>query len=254
MGTGQGLGGDWADPVRATEAISQQIHEMADDDAERLNDVLRHLIDHVARRIEYAESRRGAFATIAAGFIAAGIAVLAIVVRAPASATRLALVMLAAGLLVTGALVLSAWGQQTNPKYGFIRSDTKLKRPWKWFYRDALADSNAFGFKWYLSPDSDANQKGAREFDRQWGAFAETQLGLSNLKTDVMQNLKQVYLLHVNEQYKKLFLSQERRLIVWGLVVTVFAALLTGAVAGILEGRLGAPPRMLPTSMSPSPS
>jgi hypothetical protein len=46
--------------------------------------------------------------------------------------------------------------------------------------------------------------------------------------------MKQVYLLHVNERYKNLFLSQIRRVVVVGLVATVLGSLLAFGIGTIL--------------------
>jgi hypothetical protein len=68
----------WEDSEHATDEIAASLSAMADRDVQRLNETQLNLIDVMTRRIEYAESRRSAFATVAGGFIAAGIALISI--------------------------------------------------------------------------------------------------------------------------------------------------------------------------------
>lgn len=144
---------NWDDPGQATDAIVVALKSLNDDEVARLNETQLNLINVMTGRIEYAESRRGAFATVAAGFIAAGIALLSISLGDHFWRISLLLGLVGGGLALTGCAVLWLFGRQTNPNYGFIKSDTKLKRPWKWFYRDALADSNAFKYHWFKKGD-----------------------------------------------------------------------------------------------------
>jgi hypothetical protein len=56
---------------------------------------------------------------------------------------------------------------------------------------------------------------------------------LIDAKVDALQNLEQVYVLHVNERYKNLFLSQLRTVIIRGVLAAVALAVVTVIVAGI---------------------
>jgi hypothetical protein len=225
---------DWSNPDAATAEVERQLSSMAAADLERLNQSLLFRIEHMVRRIEYAESRRGAIATLAGGLLAAGIALFAILLDAPSGPVRVALGVLATSVLISAALTLVAWFRQTNPPYGFIRAD-KSRRPWKWFYRDALADHEAFTFDWWKRKDSPTNKGPIKAFEVQWGPFAKRELQLVDLKKDVLQNLQQVYLLHVNEKYKNRFLSQLRTVLLRGVIASILAFVITLAVAELVD-------------------
>ena len=237
-------------PELAAQGLRAQLDSLDQKHLARLSGTLRHLIDHMAKRIEYAESRRASFATLAGAFVAAGVAILAIVNDMGASPVRLALILLAVGLLATASLVLIVWAQQTNPNYSFIREDTKLQRPWKWFYRDALPRKDDFDFKWWRRWEAKIHLKGKEAFDSQWAPFVERQFKLSDPVEDVLQDFRQLYLLHVNERYKNLFLTQVRRVLVWGFLASILAALITLAVAAFMENRGSVPSK----DVSPTPT
>jgi hypothetical protein len=238
------------EPELAAEGLKAQLDSLDPERLDRLSGTLRHLIDHMARRIEYAESRRASFATLAGALVAAGVAILAIVNNMGASPVRLALTLLAVGLLATASLVLIVWAQQTNPNYSFIREDTKFQRPWKWFYRDALLRDGDFDFKWMRRSEAKIHLKGKEAFDSQWAPFVERQFKLADPVEDVIQDFRQVYLLHVNERYKNLFLKQVRRVLVRGFLASILAALITLAVAAFLEERGSLPSN----DVSPTPT
>lgn len=247
---------DWTDPEAATAAIEEALRAGAPDELERLNQSLLFRIDHMVRRIEYAESRRGAIATLAGGLVAAGIALFALLLDAPAGPLRVALGVLASAMLLSAGGTLVAWFRQTNPPYGFIRAPAN-RRPWKWFYRDALADHSAFTFDWWKTKDSKANKTPIDAFQKQWGPFAQREMGLLNLRSDILQNLQQVYLLHVNEKYKNMFLSQVRSVLLRGVVLSVLAFFLAWGVAAYSDARSGSnthPPGTPTATVSPASS
>lgn len=215
----------------ATQRARSRLTKLDDGQIQHLSATLRHFIDHAAQRIEYAEHRRGAFATLAGGLIAASIALLAIIADANASPVRAALVALSIGFLSTAVVVLVAWSRQTNPPYGFIRTEAKSDRPWKWFYRDALTNSDLFKFEWWHKRDHQTNKSGGTEFPRQWPDYVERHLGLADIREDILQDLRQSYLLHVNERYKNLFLTQVKRLLVIGISASIILSVLTLAWA-----------------------
>ena len=247
------LGVNWEDAVQATEEIAASLAGMPDGDVARLNETQLSLINVMTGRIEYAESRRGGFATIAGGFVAAGIALISISLDEHSRHLGVLLGVFGGAVALTGAAVLWLFGRQTNPKYGFIKKDTRLKRPWKWFYRDALANSDAFKYHWFRSGKSEENLKPAKEFDRQWGDFAKRQLNLSSVREDALQNIKQVYLLHVNERYKNLFLTEVRRVLIWGLISAVIIAAIAFGLSFVGETSGGSPANPPPASMTASP-
>ena len=56
--------------------MSKKLSDLNDKEIKTLSETLRYLIDHIAGRIEYAESRRSSLTNIAAAILAAGAAML----------------------------------------------------------------------------------------------------------------------------------------------------------------------------------
>jgi hypothetical protein len=186
------------------------------------------------------------FATVGGGLLAAGIALLALV-RRPEGAIEVGLASFAGALILVSLAVLIVYGLQMNPPYPFIQEAVRFQRPWKWFYRDALTNSDAFTLPILARQTKNQVQRSIDEFDAQWEDFGDRYLGLLDPHTDALQNLRQVYLLHVNEKYKNHFLSQLRRILVWGLVTSTVVGVASGLVT------LGVSSRSEPPAEAPSP-
>src|SRR5436309_12209642 len=113
--------------------------------------------------------------------------------------------------------------RQTNYKYPF----TQTTGTWKWFYRYALKDYSAFDAAWHAFQTKARLARGKRAFENQWDVFkAEQVKGLADPRTSAAQDLEQVYLLHVNERYKNLFLTQLRTTLNWGILAATVASLI----------------------------
>ncbi len=204
---------------------------MTPDEAKALAATLESLAHHMSDRISYAESRRTALMQGSFALLAGGVALLPLAVSAP-DVLRAGLYALAVGVIIAAVVSLLVYLGQTNFKYGFIGTEAAGLRPWKWFYRDALPNSDAFNAPWHTR-QSDAGRKAvAQAFKDQWDGFSQQQVTLVDPKVDALQNLEQVYVLHVNERYKNLFLSQLRTVIVRGIVGAVALAAITILIAG----------------------
>jgi len=194
---------------------------------------LHFLIDHIARRIEYAESRRSALAAVAGALLAAGIALLAMVKdTGELPPLRNSLVAFGLSVILLSLLMLLVYSLQTNFRYPFI----KATRTSKWFYRYALERPEAFRAPWYALASRRLQEEGKQEFEKQWRSFVTDRLDdLKDLKRSNQQDLAQVFLLHVNERYKNLFLTHLRTILSTGLIVCVAVGTLTFVTSLLFE-------------------
>jgi hypothetical protein len=214
-----------------TPEMEKRLKDLPDEDVSRFGAMLERFAMHMSSRIEYAESRRNTLATAAAAILAAGIAILPLT-KDVTPIVRVALDVLGVGFILVAVVVLAIYARQTNFSYGFIQPDVRF-RPWKWFYRDALSDYKAFRAPWHtFQRDKEKKATGAA-YDDQWADFFSRYMDLAQPRVDALQNLRQVYLLHVNERYKNLFLSQLRNAFFRGLLVAVAASILALAAAAL---------------------
>jgi hypothetical protein len=197
------------------------------------------LIDRVEPRIWYAENRRSSFATIAVALLAAGIALLAalLVNHASYRPALWGLVTLGIGAVVTGSVVLLVYSGQTNFDYPFKKKTTT----WKWFYRDALPGTKSLAVPWHTIQRKADRERATELFDKDWAEFVTRQKTLTDVRISAVQDMQQLFVLHVNEFYKNKFLTQIRRVLSVGVAITVLAALgvFLGLVASCHSTRNG---------------
>lgn len=206
------------------ESIPPIIASLTDDEVKSLQEIFKHLLDHIAKRIEYTEARRNQQAVMSGAIVAASVALLTLVLnRIDYFPLFLALLTWSISGILVGATVWFIYARQTNFRYPF----TSITKTWKWFYRYALSNYQAFNSPWYALQSKKAYKKGQTEFQTQWEAFREKQIdGLKNPRLNLFQDLQQIYLLHVNERYKNLFLTHLRSVISYGLLSAfLFASL-----------------------------
>lgn len=203
-----------------------------DEQLKELEPILRHMIDHIAKRIEYAESRRNVQVTIAAAWLAASVALLTVTLnKIEWFPLWLSLVVFStAGILCAGLMFLMH-GRQVNYRYPF----TQATQTWKWFYRYAIKDVERYTSRWFIRDSQQSFEEAKQRFSDGWPIFRDKNVALSARKTNVAQDLEQIYLLHVNERYKNLFLTQLRTLLSYGLVSAIAASLLAFGVAFFLN-------------------
>lgn len=185
---------------------------------------LTHLIDHIANRIEYAETRRSNIAILGSTVVAASIAILTLVLTnidyVPIKSMLICMSMTG---IIFGALVLFVFAKQTNFRYPF----TKVAQTRKWFYRYSLRNYEAFTAPFIFDQSEKDFQKSKDEYASQWTEFYTNNIeDLKDLRKNIAQDLEQVYLMHVNERYKNLFLTQLRSIFSYGIVITVVLGIL----------------------------
>jgi len=188
------------------------------------------VISAVAARIHYAESRRVTYSTMGGVLIAAALTIATFSWSSIEDAVLgMATLFGAFAMLAVGASTIWLYGQQTN-RYPF----TSATKTWKWFYRDALSDVKKFSLTWrdYFACAWSGTEKRVRsEYLSQLGDFKAQCLKLGAVSVNVEQDVEQLYVLHVNELYKNLYLTHLRTLFNRGIVIIVVATLL-GAVCG----------------------
>ncbi|MCT7376807.1 hypothetical protein [Chelativorans salis] len=181
----------------------------------------------VAERIHYAEGRRTNFTVVAGALLAGGIAVLTFIID-----RQLARIITypAVAAAIASIVLLVVYARQTN-RYPW----TDATRTWKWFYRDALPNQAQFDPKWWTILWFGS------ERERLKAAYAEqlpmfrARLGdLKDAANSFDQDVQQLYVLHINEKFKNVHLSQLRSLFqigVWAIVALVLLAVIVGAWA-----------------------
>ena len=211
------------------------LSSLTDSQVKELKADLSFLIDQIAKRIEYAEARRQTIAVLAGTLIAASIATLALTLtNVHQLSARVSLIVLSVVLIGVGLFTWTVYMRQTNYVYPF----TQVTKTWKWFYRYALKDYKSFDAAWHAFQTKARFEAGTRTFEEQWESFrAQQVLGLVDPRTSASQDLEQVYLLHVNERYKNLFLTQLRKILARGVAGAVIIGLGAALVGGWLARR-----------------
>jgi hypothetical protein len=207
-------------------------------DREKVRERLTPVIAAVTERIHYAEQRRSNFSAIGGAFVAAGIAVLTFAFTSIETlAVKFGFVGAGLSLSVVGALVLIAYSRQTN-RYPW----TSATKTWKWFYRDALPQEKALEPKWwsYLFFGSEKDRVKS-EYSRQLEPFKQSMERLFDDDSNYMQDLEQLYVLHVNEKYKNLHLSDLRKITERGICIGILSVAVLSAVGWICDSQRIAP-------------
>lgn len=186
---------------------------------------LSEVISAAAERIHYAEGRRTNFTVVAGALLAGGVAILTFI---PDKSLSHALAYFAlsasAGSIMLGLLLLIVYARQTN-RYPW----TSATNTWKWFYRDALPNQQAFDWTWrdVLRPRAEKKRLQA-EFNRQLPLFESRIDQLSNPAVSMAQDVQQLYVLHINDKFKNSHLSQLRTILSRGLFAVAFLAIACG--------------------------
>lgn len=206
--------------------IPPELKDLSDSEIERLQAELQTLITAAAERVHYAEGRRSQFLAVGAAMVAGGIALFTAVSQINVSSyLDSALTTMSVGLFILGLILWSVFSIQVN-RYPW----TSATRTWKWFYRDALprnSDLNIGALEYIFQWDSSSNRI-KHEFENQLSEFRKNMIvGLIDRTSNLDQDLQQLYVLHVNEKYKNIFLTHLRTLLNWGILIILF---LTGLI------------------------
>jgi hypothetical protein len=206
-------GGTERGPTVSPPAVDPLIAAVSDDALPGLVASLRHLIDRRIDGIHYAESRRGQLAIVGGAIAAGGVAVLPLAANS-STALRYAYEAGGAVAILVGLVTWFQYALQTNPKYRFLPASKTRK----WFYHQALPNE-----KELKKRKSEDNY--TQEYNKQFDEFREAQVPIfADQRLDATEDLRQLFLLHVNELWKNVHLSQLRKTLRVGVIVVVVAA------------------------------
>lgn len=185
------------------------------------------LIAMTETRIQYWESRRNLFFTLALGLLAASLAAIGVVMENLAfsikiiSALPQAYYSTLAGfsicVFVGSIRLLFVWNRQNSPFYPF----TRVAEAWRFQYRYAEECSRPGGEVASLSTDGGDELDALKDMEnylKSLNSYAKKTLNLSRSET-LEQSIAQLFLLIHNEKYKIEFLNQLRdcfrRILAW---------------------------------------
>jgi len=213
-------------------------------DKEKISSRLEAVISAVTERIHYAEQRRSNFSSIGGVFVATGFALLTFAFsKIDLLAVKYGFIATGFSVFVVGTIVLYAYARQTN-RYPW----TSATKTWKWFYRDALPEEKKFTPKWWSYFRFGGEKKRIQqEYARQLEPFQKSIERVGNGEENFRQDVEQLYVLHVNEKYKNLHLSDLRKITERGLVATIAIAA-AAVVAGYSCDVWRAQPKVLAIS------
>ncbi|WP_319453576.1 MULTISPECIES: hypothetical protein [unclassified Mycobacterium] len=215
-------------PVPAYDfSVDPKIALLKDCELVSVRNSLSQLIGKRIDGIHYAETRRGQLAAIGGALAPIGLAFIPLALGTAITPLRVGYIFLGVSLALLGVAVWYLYMRQTNYSYPWLGPATN----WKWFYHGALPDKTAFGPDRWARHSKSGRTAEKNAADEQWQIFATQVTGLSNDRIDATQDLKQLYLLHLDERYKNLFLTEMRNLISRGLIVAALVAMIAGGVA-----------------------
>jgi hypothetical protein len=229
-------------------AIDPKIEGLSSKELEQVSKAAREVIAARISGIEYAEGRRTQLTTIAGAVTAVGVAFLPL--SGTTNWTPLRWAMIAAGLssIAVGVAVWVLFAIQTNYKYPFL----PVPGTWKWFYHGAIPNEEPFGPTTRTSvlsalATSDEGRltkkiKVARAqeklaYEQEFDRFTYQVDGLADPRIDATQDLRQLFLLHMNELYKNKFLTQLRRVLLHGLILVLAASTIGFVIGFVIESR-----------------
>lgn len=200
-----------------------------------LREEFQHLISTIADRIHYAEARRSGFSVIASALIAAAVAIFPfIATQVDDQRLQVSGYVFCAGVFVLGVVLLLIFSRQTNYSYPFTAATTT----WKWFYRDAIPGQADFNVRWvdYVGQTSHRKQQGKNAYTNKWAAFFEKEKELlTSPAVSLLQDIQQIYVLHVNEKYKNDFLRHLRTCLTIGFLAVILLTASTFGTFGFYE-------------------
>lgn len=194
---------------------------------------LRHMIDHIAKRIEYAESRRNFFLTSSGASFAAGVAIVGFALTKPVwLPVEFFLWALGVGLILFAITIWLIHASHVNFKYPFMA----VVRAEKWFYRYAIPNWERYHFPWIRKLSKEKFNEDSKKFEEDYPIFLDrSNSNLLNPSETLLQDVKQIYLLHVNEMYKNRFLTNLRKAFERGILCVLVASAASFIIGAIIE-------------------
>ncbi|MFH2025805.1 MAG: hypothetical protein ABIK30_08270, partial [bacterium] len=185
---------------------------------------LTHQINVIMERIHYAEGRRNNFVLIATALLAAGVTLISFTIENITNLYNIFLFILAICFTVHSITIWILYSRQTN-FYPF----TDFTRNKKWFYRNTLEDQQKFDVSILhcIFGRKKIKEKVGNEFDGQYEFYKKnSDLFINDENLDIEADQNQIYILHVNEKYKNLYLTHLRKLTSTGLCISLILSVL----------------------------
>lgn len=218
-------------------AVDDSLQQLDDDALTYFSSTVTNLIAKRIDGIHYAESRRSQIAVIGGALAAAGLALFTLRQATESPSLKATYTVAAATAILVGVIVWLQFALQTNFRYPFL---SQKPQTWKWFYWGALPDAKKFGPSFWRIRRRRARREGEqKELQQQWELFRGQVTGLSDRRVDATQDLRQLYLLHVDERYKNLFLTRLRNTLAIGVLSILSLSLLTFLVSQSIQGGSG---------------
>jgi hypothetical protein len=200
------------------------------------------VIAAVSERIHYAESRRTNFSVIAGVLVAGGVALITFALgNIDSMLVKYIVAGSATALILFGTILFLVYARQTN-RYPW----TSATNTWKWFYRDALPKSSAFDLSWHsyfrFGKEGD---KAKAAYGAQLGPFKDHLTRLADDVESLNQDAEQLYVLHVNEKYKNMHLTDLRRVTTFGLFIVLPTFAILGGTYGFYLDRQHERPKQI---------
>ena len=185
---------------------------------------LTHQINVIMERIHYAEGRRNNFVIIATALMAASVTLLTFTIKDLTLIYNFGLFSIAICFMILSLLIWILYSRQTNfyPFTDFTRNN-------KWFYRNTLEHENKFNVSIFncIFARIKIKKNVGEEFKKQFNFYKNnSDTYLSSESKDLEADQNQIYILHVNEKYKNLYLTHLRKLTSIGLIVSLIISLL----------------------------
>jgi len=195
---------------------------MTDEDALKLSQDIRDLLETLQDRNEYWEQRRGLFLQIALGMMAFGVAIMTAVAAVfdklivhPFTFVIMGVVLaISVTVVISGIQIIRIWNRQNNPDYPF----TKGYKHWRWQYRYAEEVIPEFKYRYKSTEEF---EKDIEAYIKNLHSYAERTLNLTPMGI-LEQDISQLFLLIENEKYKIKFVSELRDEVTRWLYVTLW--------------------------------
>jgi len=199
-----------------------QSKKMTDEDALKLSQDIRDLLETLQDRNEYWEQRRGLFLQIALGMMAFGVAIMTAVAAVfdklivhPFTFVIMGVVLaISVTVVISGIQIIRIWNRQNNPDYPF----TKGYKHWRWQYRYAEEVIPEFKYRYKSTEEF---EKDIEAYIKNLHSYAERTLNLTPMGI-LEQDISQLFLLIENEKYKIKFVSELRDEVTRWLYVTLW--------------------------------
>jgi hypothetical protein len=191
---------------------------------------LRHQVSVLTDRLQWLESRREMIGVqVSSGILVAGFALITLSSAIELVALQVGLVVFGSGLSLTGAAMLFVFTRQTRDAPRVPSAGQG-----KWFYVTALPHYRIFSVPWHGTLSGRARTDLIQLMNTEWAEFLPAAAEVvCDAKVDAVEDLRQIFSLHVMERYRYQFLVRLRTLLVGGLIGSAAIGAVTAAATAV---------------------